>query len=78
MPAVKPNEDQSTYVSRCVGDPGMGKEFPDNKQRVAVCYSLFKQHQKKHGKSSTEVTAADWDETRKEIDASGIIVHDSF
>ncbi len=71
MPSVEPNEKESHYVSRCVGDSDMVKEFPDQKRRVAVCYSLFKQHHQKHGKAAE---AADWDETKAEIDRTHVVV----
>jgi hypothetical protein len=44
MPLVTPkkSEKQGDFVSRCMGDETMNKEFPDQKQRAAVCYSQFK------------------------------------
>lgn len=41
MPLIKKNdgEDKNKFMSRCMGDSTMNKEFPDNKQRVAVCMS---------------------------------------
>jgi len=41
MPKVRKGEKENEYVSRCVGDNKMEKEFPDQKQRLAVCYSKF-------------------------------------
>jgi hypothetical protein len=48
MPLMKPkkSEEQKKFVSRCVGDSSMVKEFPDQKQRIAVCYSQFKRKAK--------------------------------
>jgi hypothetical protein len=45
MPLIKPNksEKQGDFVSRCMGDSNMNKEFPDQKQRAAVCYSQWKE-----------------------------------
>jgi hypothetical protein len=39
MPIPKPekNEERKKFVSRCVGDSTMLKEYPDNKQRIAIC-----------------------------------------
>lgn len=39
MPIPKPNsgEKKSDFVSRCMGDSTMNKEFPSNEQRRAVC-----------------------------------------
>ena len=44
MPFPKPNknEKQNGFISRCVANDNMNKEFKDQKQRLAVCYSLFK------------------------------------
>lgn len=39
MPIPKPekNEDDRKFVSRCMGNETMKKEYPDQKQRVAIC-----------------------------------------
>jgi hypothetical protein len=42
IPSPKKSEKQGDFVSRCMGDETMNKEFPDQKQRAAVCYSQFK------------------------------------
>jgi hypothetical protein len=42
IPNPKKSEKQGEFVSRCMGDETMNKEFPDQKQRAAVCYSQFK------------------------------------
>jgi len=41
---VYPNagEAESEFISRCIGDSKMGSEFPDSKQRTAVCYSYWR------------------------------------
>ena len=48
MPLPKPrkNEKQSKFMSRCMSDVTAKKEFPDSKQRVAVCFSSWR---KVHG-----------------------------
>lgn len=48
MPLPKPrkNEKQSEFVSKCMGDPTMNNDFPQQKQRAAVCYSQFKRKSK--------------------------------
>jgi hypothetical protein len=47
MPSVKPNESREEFMSRCV--PMRKSEHPDedNKQSVAVCFSIYREHQKK-------------------------------
>jgi hypothetical protein len=42
IPEPKKSEKQNDFVSRCMDDETMNKEFPDQKQRTAVCYSQFK------------------------------------
>jgi hypothetical protein len=42
----KKTEKQKEFVSRCAGDSSMLKEFPDQKQRIALCYSQFKRKAK--------------------------------
>ena len=56
MPLVKPKnkEKKSEFVSRCIGDTQSGKDFPDQKQRIAVCYSLWDKA-KKEAAASVEL-----------------------
>lgn len=37
IPDRKKNEDKQNFVARCMGDETMKKEYPDNKQRIAIC-----------------------------------------
>lgn len=37
LPNKKPDEDRQKFLSRCMSDPKAKKEYPDSKQRVAVC-----------------------------------------
>lgn len=37
IPKKRKNEDKQAFVSRCMGDNVMKKDYPDNKQRVAIC-----------------------------------------
>ena len=48
IPSPSKNEASSDFVSRCMGDSVMQKEFTDQKQRAAVCYSKVR---KKRGKT---------------------------
>lgn len=48
IPSRKPNEDKNTFVSRCMGNETMKKDYPDSKQRVAICLGQTR----KKGKSS--------------------------
>lgn len=59
MPLIKPkkSETEQEFVSRCMGDDMMNKDFKDQKQRAAVCYSQFKLRHKAKGETS-------WDDVR--------------
>jgi len=39
IPSKKPNEDRKSFLSRCMADDVMKKEYSDSKKRVAVCLS---------------------------------------
>jgi hypothetical protein len=41
LPAPKPNEKKDDFLKRCMGNPTMNQDFPDNKQRYAVCNNLW-------------------------------------
>jgi len=55
MPIPKPRsgESEKDFISRCMGDDVMVSEFPDAKQRAAVCYSQWrrKEDESMYGKS---------------------------
>ena len=38
-PSKKENEDKNSFMSRCMSDSTMNKEYPDQSQRSAVCMS---------------------------------------
>ena len=52
MPVPTPDKDEEEkgYLDRCMGDSKMNSEFPDNKQRAAVCISTWKESKKKKEK----------------------------
>lgn len=43
MPLIKPkkDEDKNTFIQRCMSNDTMKDEYPDNDQRLAVCYSQW-------------------------------------
>jgi hypothetical protein len=49
LPTPHANEAEQDFISRCAGDETMNKDFPDNGQRVAVCYRQWRDH---HAKSA--------------------------
>jgi uncharacterized protein len=52
MPIPKPTKDekQDEFISRCMGDGVMVKDYPDEKQRAAICYTQWD----KRGKRSID------------------------
>lgn len=42
IPSKKKNEDKQNFVQRCMSNETMKKEYPDSKQRVAICLSQTK------------------------------------
>jgi len=53
IPNPKKSEKEGDFVSRCMGDETMNKDFPDQKQRAAVCYSKFKKNNASIGASES-------------------------
>ncbi len=41
LPKPKTGEDKDKFVSRCMSNSVMKTDFPNNKQRLAVCFSQF-------------------------------------
>lgn len=42
IPSKKPDEDNKKFISRCMDEEFMKKDYPDSKQRVAVCLDQIK------------------------------------
>ena len=55
LPTKKPNEDKNTFISRCMSSEVMKREFPNTKQRIAVCYSQFRGKEKKQQEARLKV-----------------------
>ena len=47
IPSPKKQGKKSDFISRCASDSVMDKEYPDAKQRVAICYSKWTNKKKK-------------------------------
>ena len=50
LPKVHKNEEKKKFISRCSADPVMNREYPDTNQRVAICYSIYKDRNKQKSK----------------------------
>ena len=46
IPKPKKGEKQRAFISRCMSNDTMQREYPDRKQRTAVCFSAWR---KVHG-----------------------------
>jgi hypothetical protein len=56
LPSPRKKEKRSEFVSRCVSELSSKDEFKDSKQRVAVCYDIFK---KKESEASIVIGQGD-------------------
>lgn len=56
LPKPKNKEKKSDFVSRCIGDTQTNKDFPEQKQRIAVCYSQWEKA-KKEAEASVELNS---------------------
>jgi hypothetical protein len=46
LPTPGKDEEKNAFISRCMGSDVMNTEFPEQKQRSAVCYSQWKEQVK--------------------------------
>jgi hypothetical protein len=63
LPSKKGKESQSEFVSRCMGDSVMNKEFRNKSQRAAVCYDQYKKAEKVKASDKDPL----WDEFSNEF-----------
>ena len=56
MPMPKPAQDEGKqdFIDRCMGDDTMVSEYPENDQRLAVCYSLWDDKDKDQEQNSAD------------------------
>lgn len=73
LPKVKKNEAQAEFVSRCMASSVAQNDFTNDKQRLAVCYSQYKQAKKKQ-QIQGSLEEPNWTETEREIIDTGIIL----
>lgn len=71
MPLPTPHKDQEQqdFINSCLSSEMMRREYPDQRQRAAVCFSQYRRAKHKKGK-------ADWNETVAAIEHAGIIQTD--
>ena len=46
LPVPRDKEDEKSFINRCMSDSVMNKEYPDEKQRNAICYSQWRKPKK--------------------------------
>jgi hypothetical protein len=69
IPTPHENEDSKKFVSRCMGDDVMKREYEDTKQRVAICISQTKKRSKSDLVEQVELNLlyassdTDWDDS---------------
>jgi len=56
LPEPRLTEERNDFVSRCASDEETLKEFPDAKQRIAVCTSIYDRDKKLDKHSNAEVS----------------------
>ena len=54
LPSPKGRQNEQDFVSSCMSDQGMKKEYPGQKQRAAVCYSQYRRAKKAKGSENVE------------------------
>lgn len=47
LPTPRKDEEKNDFISRCMGNDTMKKEYPDQKQRTAICYQQWRDKNKK-------------------------------
>jgi hypothetical protein len=83
IPKRKQNEDKQKFVSRCMGNETMKKDYPDTKQRVAICLGQTRTKGNLLEEVQDELLAAncswddEWDEFIWEIEALEIYDEDN-
>jgi len=78
LPSKRPDEDRKNFISRCMNDDTTKKEFPDPKQRTAVCMSQASllDQVKQNIAAKNCVWDNEWDELTWEVEASEIFDED--
>ena len=61
IPTPHKGEKESEFVSRCMGDDVMNKDYPDQKQRAAICYSQSRKREHKESANMAILAAVTFD-----------------
>lgn len=77
MPIPKPKDDEEKkdFISRCMGNPTMVEDYPDNKQRLAVCYASWEEEKGEEEEKGSDMTIEHriWNQSEiRAVDADGV------
>lgn len=75
LPKPKKDEEQGDFINRCMGNPTMLKDYPDDEQRAGVCYSQWRDSKKKN-KINKSVESAMPKDTKRKYRLSNINVQE--
>ena len=51
MPTPRKNEKQDKFINRCMSDSEAKRDFPKNKQRLAFCFTTWRNRNKKKSRA---------------------------
>ena len=78
IPQKRKDEDSQKFMSRCMSDPTMQKEYKDNKQRVAICIQQTRADLISKNEMIKQFANLEWDEEWgewvEEVDVFGDII----
>lgn len=74
LPTPKKGQKEKEFIASCMASPTMNKEYPNQKQRAAICYSQFSRKKKKAKASGQDPEAPDSGITWNEEDVSRVII----
>ncbi len=63
LPKPRKGESKKDFISRCMSNKAMQREFPEQEQRVAVCHTQWRRVH--GGKPPKKKYALSWSETEK-------------
>jgi hypothetical protein len=82
IPSPTPNEDRNAFISRCMGDETMKKDYEDSKQRIVICLDQTKGEENcllnevQNVILSSQEYDEEWDEFVHDIEAFNIYDED--
>jgi len=71
IPRPRQNETKNIFISRCMGNPSMRKDYPEQKKRAGVCYAQWRDAEKQEAESLKV-------ETRKDRTGKTVTIFNSF